>query len=87
MSKLSEQSAFPVADTICPDGNRCKPINEGMTLRQYYAGLAMQGILSNTHYTKFVESNIWKPAQGEIGKFAIEMADELLKELEKPIDP
>lgn len=55
----------------------------GLTIRQHFAGIAMQGILSNTNYTKYVESNIWKPAHGEIGKLAVEMADELIAELNK----
>lgn len=54
-----------------------------LTKREYFAAKAMQGILSNSHYTKNLESNIWKPAQGEMGKLAVEMADELLDELEK----
>ena len=53
----------------------------GLTKREYFAAMALQGILSNSHYAKCLESNIWKPAQGETGKLAVEMADELLKEL------
>lgn len=82
MSKLSEQPAFPSVDTICPDGTRCAPLNEGMTLLQYYAGLAMQGFCS---YDDESESH-WNDKAERYAARAIKMADALIKELEKPTD-
>lgn len=55
---------------------------EGLTKREYFAGLAMQGLLANPFYAEHLKSNIYKPAHGSIGEFAVEMADELLKELD-----
>jgi len=42
----------------------------GLTKREYFAGLAMQGILSN------------HGVHSDIAKWAVEQADSLLKELE-----
>lgn len=65
--KLGEQPAFPL-----PRENRLNKDHYqlGMTLRQYYAGLAMQGLLASP-----VE------CQKPIAQFAVEFADALLAEL------
>lgn len=55
----------------------------GLTKREYFAAQAMNGILANTLYAKGLEGNNWQPAHGEVGKFAVEMADELLIALGK----
>lgn len=47
---------------------------EGMTLRQYYAGLAMQGIIASLD---------GRAEKSDIAAVSVEMADALLKELEK----
>ena len=73
-----QDAGFPSYESVVEEGTMI-----GLTKREHFAAIAMQGILSNNHYTKCVESNIWKPAQGEIGKLAVEMADELLGALEK----
>ena len=51
-------------------------VNTGITLREYYAGLAMQGMLAdpNTTYNESVYDTV---------KFAVEAADALLEELIK----
>ena len=46
----------------------------GLTKREYFAGLAMQGICA---------SNGWEQSMDGIVKASVEMADKLLKELEK----
>ncbi len=49
----------------------------GLTKREYFAGLAMQGILSNEIYNK-------SPEKAElIGFYAVAHADALLKALEE----
>lgn len=50
----------------------------GLTKREYYAGLAMQGLCSDQTYLR--------PNNGEeIAQRAVEMADFLIAELNKPI--
>lgn len=52
----------------------------GLTKREYFAGLAMQGILANQSIVvglKFKSGDAYK-----ITKASIELADELLKQLE-----
>lgn len=46
----------------------------GLSKREYFAGLAMQGILANNDEIPFAEN---------IAKISIKFADELLKQLEK----
>jgi hypothetical protein len=51
--------------------------SEGLTKREYYSGIILQGLLTNTlHYSG---TNDKVMVVGE----AIELADELLKQLEK----
>lgn len=56
--------------------------NNGLTKREYFAGLAMQGLLSSN------SPSFWGNANGrnvvsEIAKEALAHADELLKQLEE----
>jgi len=53
-----------------------------LTKRERIAAMAMQGILSNTLYAEYFQSNICLPAKGEVGKFALDIADELIAVLE-----
>lgn len=48
-------------------------LQTGLTKREYFAGLAMQGLLSNQRLSATEE---------ELAKASIEVADELLKQLE-----
>lgn len=52
----------------------------GLTKREYFAGLAMQGFLAN-RWSK--ESIDFQGNPVAISEYAIEVADELLKHLEK----
>ena len=75
--KNAEQNTFPV--TIEDNGNP-SVTHLGLTKREYFAGLAMQGLLASRDWqiepinddTAIVTSVI-----------AVEFADELLKQLEK----
>lgn len=71
MSTLADQQVYP---TVEP--NEWSPPSQelGMTLRQYYAGLAMQGILSSRPNPKE-----W----AEYAEACVDMADALIAELEK----
>ena len=50
----------------------------GMTLRQYYAGLAMQGLLANSKSSV----SFWAQEDGEIARAALNHADALIAALE-----
>ena len=47
---------------------------KGLTKREHFAGLAMQGLLANPDYTD---------EKLRVTIYAVELADELLKQLEK----
>lgn len=64
------EPAFPVAENGYHEGQG------GMSLRQYYAGLAMQGLLA---YPDAVGDG----TSEDLAKSAVNAADALLKELEK----
>lgn len=59
------------------DLNKDKSGLWGLTKREYFAGLAMQGLLSNP------DPDIVNFNEKEIAEIAIECTDELLKQLEK----
>ena len=53
----------------------------GLTKREYYAGLAMQGLLANS-YGGMTSGGSRTFSPNEISKLAVIHADELLKQLE-----
>ena len=55
----------------------------GLSKKEYYAGLAMQGMLSNSGTSNYLKGNIDLLVPELVSKFAIEYAEELLKQLEK----
>ena len=73
MSRGSEP-AYPVKDTFNTD-------RHGMTLREHFAGLAMQGLLANPHYAQQMEDG--DRFQGSVESAARYHADALLAELSK----
>lgn len=82
MSKLGEAPAFPVINQIELDGSYVANkgdvfSNGGMTLRQYFAAMAMQGAVSNPQMIPRKET-MRDHARGWIAA-----ADALLAELEK----
>lgn len=66
MSDRGNNRAFP--------GNR-PAHNAGITIREHYASLAMQGLLAGDH------DGTWRP--GNLAVFAKECADALIEELSK----
>lgn len=71
IERLSDESAFPIFFPCDPEGH----ISWGMTLREYYAGKAMQGYLANPDYAK--------SHPDKIAQWSVENADALLKALSK----
>ena len=59
------------------DWNELKADTAGLTKREYFAGLAMQGLMANSH------NEVVSLSESEIAEWAIGVADELLKQLEK----
>lgn len=79
MSNLANQPAFPGGESYVQydlGGNRTEcakaPLHKGMTLRQHYAGLAMQSIRPDCY------SEI-----SDHAKHAVALADALIAELKK----
>lgn len=67
-----DKPAFP-----CTDGRSF--CNDGVTKREYFAALAMQGMLSaNPQYT---HGNIPLPVPASVAQFSVEYADALIKAL------
>lgn len=60
----------------------------GMTLRQYYAGQAMNAILSNPDQTEIIRKDTQKTQlqfSQAVAWRAVSMADDLIEQLEKPM--
>lgn len=72
----AKESAFPNSWTVEKrDGSVVTTIVHGLTKREYYTGLAMQALLSAKGYIPSYE----------IASDAVDYADALLLELEKPV--
>lgn len=76
--KNSDKPIYPHLESSCNEQNQIDEIwvtsgKEGLTKREYFAGVALQGLVANLHNNspKF------------IAEVAVKIADELLKELEK----
>lgn len=72
---MKNDSVYP----IIKSGNDTIIKQEGLTKREYFAGLAMQGILAK----RFDEEGEYPEYISNTVKDAVEYADALLKELEK----
>ncbi len=65
--------AMPSDHTYIDDDINCREMHTGLTKREHFAGLAMQGLLSAHKGFSFSDT----------AKTAVGIADELLKELDK----
>lgn len=91
--KNAKQPINPMTFTRCGEGeDDFRPLKEGertgfektftgLTKREYFAGLAMQGLLANSAFKIDTDTDVKVTAQYTIS--AIKYADELLKQLEK----
>ena len=88
MNKETGGPAFPIAQinaTVTTDGmgrlhqTAFVPAREGMTLRDYFAGQALSGLLGNPA----LEKQILKVGQSWIEEFAWAAADAMLQERER----
>jgi len=55
----------------------------GLTKREYFAGLAMQGIMANDKWAENLAPDEWYSYIRRVTSGAVEIADELLRQLEK----
>ena len=55
----------------------------GLTKREHFAGLAMQGYCSNPKWSEGLTPDDWDKYKERLISGSIELADELLKQLEK----
>jgi hypothetical protein len=76
MSRATE-AAFPFPSFNGP--NAVEWGSPGMTLREYYAGLAMQGLLASETLDYHASSS------ESLARHAVSKADALLAELAKPV--
>ena len=68
--KNSEESAFPFVD----ETGKAQSIAAGLTKREYFAAMAMQGVLANPNYNGDYK---------HLSVVSVKVADALLAELEK----
>lgn len=80
--KNSDKSIFPfkVNRTLETEA-AVKIYSSGLTKREYFASMAMQGLLSGNAIDEKFSSGV-----DTVAKFAIEYTDELLKQLEAPVE-
>jgi len=69
--------AFPRARYVRPDD----AINDGMSLRAWFAGMAMQGLIPIIGIPEVGPDELW---DADTAKRAVKLADAMLAELSKP---
>jgi hypothetical protein len=75
----SKQPAFP----LIYDGEKAESFcHDGLTKREYFAGVAMQGLLASSWGKKETEAGKASLILDQIIPASIQLADELLKQLE-----
>lgn len=84
--KNSDKPAFPVDEETTDRLDEGVRIYTGLTKREYFAGLAMQAILSNEELRLacMADSRILGVTRDEaVARYSVMEADELLKQLEQ----
>ena len=74
----SNKPAYPISEEMTDRIDSGITIYTGLTKREYFAGLAMQGILSGNEINR-----TGRKTPFSIVEMSINLADELLKQLEK----
>jgi hypothetical protein len=67
--------AFPT-EIAFNEKTKVTTISHGLTKREYFAGLAMQGYIVERHGQDDID-------RAKVAKWSVKLADELLKQLEK----
>ena len=74
--KMKKEYAFPTTDTVA-NGERYEPLNTGLIKLEYFAGLAMNGLLSSVNPHDFDSD--------ELTKASVRISKELLNHLQSDI--
>jgi hypothetical protein len=84
--KNSNKSVFPFIELNEITG---KPFDQqfGLTKREHFAAMAMQGILSNSNQVEKFQVNDWGIDSNRVAQCAIDCADELLRQLDNQQSP
>jgi len=77
---MSEQPAFPHTETTVKMGTEFNSYHPGLAKRDWFAGMAMQGILANERWMERIIENVSGTAWPHIKNLAFDMADAMLKE-------
>lgn len=87
---MKNEPAFPVEITVNEDGSRSgmqtgnsSGWETGLSKREWFAGMAMQGLLSNARLWQNLEDYQGNMLEW-IGSQALEYADAIIKQSEKP---
>ncbi|WP_322884217.1 hypothetical protein U8C35_07625 [Sinorhizobium medicae] len=67
--------AFPTSEIRAPNGMVISPGSDGMSLRDWFAGQAVQAAVSG-HIAHYGHENYWPPK--DIASYAYEVADALI---------
>ena len=79
----SNNPAFPTTWTIESISGPQEVVMRGLTKREYFAALAMQGFASNPDWAKTMSKDDWDEYRNRLSNAATELADALILELEK----
>lgn len=67
-----------------PNGAYGQQTGTGLTIRQYYAGLAMQGLMADSVYAQMILDKVPSSMAADfLSEAAVESADSLIKKLNK----
>jgi hypothetical protein len=84
--KNSDKPAYPLAERCLQDDDGLYVRSNGLTKREYFAAMAMQGLLSNPEYIRQLEQSAKVissfDSNNMLVRESLDMADELLKQLE-----
>ena len=76
---MSEQLAFPHTETTVKMGTEFNSYHPGLTKRDWFAGMAMQGILANPWLMqKFSEGTTSVAVQLKVKDFSEQQAEKML---------
>ncbi|PSB18425.1 hypothetical protein C7B65_15130 [Phormidesmis priestleyi ULC007] len=85
MTTRPTDNAFPLHSTDFFDE---KPIgsttHHGLSKREYFAAIALQGLLASTHWEFCKIDDVWEhqaPSLEDFAEIAVEQADKLIEEL------
>jgi hypothetical protein len=77
----SNEPAYPISEEMTDRIDSGITIYTGLTKREYFSGLAMQGLLAS--FTEKSANGNWGTENKMVAEVSVMLADELLKQLEK----